>query len=352
MSWRDRNPGDQWSDPDANAFERSQGGFFRRVFGDGENPLTWALPLYTLWGIRVRVHIVLVVFTLGRLIWAMFADASPAVVLGWMGSLWLLVLLHEYGHCFAARRVGGGADEIILWPLGGLAMCDVPSRWRPNLIVALAGPAVNVALLPFFAAAIWLSTRDASLIVFNPLQPQAAMMSPSLAGGWVAGKQLLIAAHQINVYLVLFNMLVAMFPMDAGRVLHALLWRKLGQTSAMGLTARVGLGFAVLLIAGGLIANNVTLAFIGLFGGLICWQELRVLRFETDPLTASLELAEIEEEDSQPSRRALKAQAKREAEAAEIDRILAKISQSGMDSLNARERKTLAKASESRRKTT
>ncbi|MCB1282388.1 MAG: hypothetical protein KDB18_12780 [Salinibacterium sp.] len=324
----------------------------RRVFGDGENPLTWALPLYTLWGIRVRVHVVLILFTLGRVLWAMFNDTGPTIVLGWMVSLWGLVLLHEYGHCFAARKVGGSADEIVLWPLGGLATCQVPENWRDNLIVAVAGPAVNVVLLPIFVAAIWIATGEPGLALFNPLHPELVMMNSSaLSGGWVMGKQLLIAAHQINVYLFAFNMLIAMFPMDAGRVLHALLWRTRDAREAMAIASRGGLVFAVLLIAAGLVTNNVTLAFIGLFGGLVCWQELRVLRFEADPITASATMAMIDAEDDLPSRREIKAQERLEAEEREVDRILEKISTSGMDSLTARERKTLAKASETRRNT-
>ncbi len=347
MSWRDSNSTNSYDDHAGTGAS----GFLRRVFGDGENPMTWALPLYSLWGIRVRVHILLVLFTLGRVIWSLFNDTSTAITLGWMGSLWGLVLLHEYGHCFAARKVGGDADEIILWPLGGLAMCQIPEHWKDHLIVALAGPAVNLALLPVFALAILLATGDASLILFNPLHPELAMMSPSMAGGWVMGKQLLLAAHQINVFLLAFNMLIAMFPMDGGRVVHALLWKNRDRSEAMAIAARIGLAFAVILIAGGLISNNVTLAFIGLFGGLICWQELRVMRFEADPISLSAQMRELDNDADLPSRRELKAQEKQEAKELEVDRILEKISTEGMDALSAKERKTLANASKSRRKT-
>ena len=62
------------------------------------------------------------------------------------GLLFLSILLHEFGHCFAARSVDGDATEMLLWPLGGLAYCDVPHTPRANLITALGGPAVNLAL--------------------------------------------------------------------------------------------------------------------------------------------------------------------------------------------------------------
>lgn len=367
MNWQDADNTRRYGTGDNGGGWRAGGaGFLRRVFGDGENPLTWALPLYSAWGIRVRVHIVLVLFTLGRVLWSLFNDTSVPLMLGWMGSLWILILLHEYGHCFAARRVGGDADEIILWPLGGLAMCQVPERWKANLFVALAGPAVNVVLLPVFAVAILLVTRDASVIFFNPLNPTQTMLSPSLSAGSDAGalaKQLLVAAHQTNFYLLAFNMLIPMFPMDAGRVVHAMIWKKRGPFEATSIASRIGLFIGVTMIVAGLVLENITLAAIGLFGALLCWQELRIQRFEADPVLGGgvpgmssmssmtgLAGSAFDPDDEPPSKRELKKQAQLEAEEQEVDRILEKISAQGMASLTAQEKKTLKKASESKRK--
>jgi Zn-dependent protease len=364
LNWQDANNTRKYGTGDNGGGWRAGGaGFLRRVFGDGENPLTWALPLYTAWDIRVRVHIVLVLFTLGRVLWSFFNDTSVTLMLGWMGSLWILILLHEYGHCFAARRVGGDADEIILWPLGGLAMCQVPDTWKANLLVALAGPAVNVVLLPVFAISILLAVGDPSVIFFNPLNPIEAMQSQSLSAGSNAGalaKQLLVAAHQTNFYLLAFNMLVPMFPMDAGRVLHALIWKKRGQFEATGLASRVGLFLGVAMIVAGLVLENITLAAIGLFGGLLCWQELRIQRFEADPVlgggfssmssTPGMSGIGFDPDDEPPSKRELKKQAQQESVEQEVDLILEKISSQGMASLTAQEKKTLKKASESKRK--
>src|SRR5688572_18384834 len=83
------------------------GGFragLRRVFGDGENPLNWAFPLYTAWGIRVRLSVWFVLFAVFEMISSLPKDriGFSFMAIG-MGSLFLLVLLHEYGHCIACR---------------------------------------------------------------------------------------------------------------------------------------------------------------------------------------------------------------------------------------------------------
>src|SRR5207244_5592755 len=72
-----------------------------------------------------------------------------------MGLLFFSVLLHEFGHCFAARSVNGDAQEVLLWPLGGLANVEVPHTPRANLIVAAGGPAVNLVLALLSTLLLW-----------------------------------------------------------------------------------------------------------------------------------------------------------------------------------------------------
>src|SRR5271169_6140370 len=63
-------------------------------------------------------------------------------------ALFLIVMLHEFGHALACRQVGGRADRIVLWPLGGVAYVDPPPRPGATLWSIAAGPLVNVALIP------------------------------------------------------------------------------------------------------------------------------------------------------------------------------------------------------------
>ena len=106
---------------------------YYRDSGQGSsNPLMWLLtgsvPLFTAFGIRVRMHVSLLVLLVISLLTAEFQGG-----LGWKNALtfdvtlFAIVLLHEYGHCIAGRSVGGEAKDILLWPLGGLAFVDAPN---------------------------------------------------------------------------------------------------------------------------------------------------------------------------------------------------------------------------------
>ena len=63
-------------------------------------------------------------------------------------ALFLIVMLHEFGHALACRQVGGTSNQIVLWPLGGVAYVNPPQRPGATLWSIAAGPLVNVALLP------------------------------------------------------------------------------------------------------------------------------------------------------------------------------------------------------------
>ncbi len=136
--------------------------------------LTWSLPLGRLFGVNVRIHVFFVVLILGLIGRALYV--APATTLETTFVLILLffsVLLHEFGHCFAARAVEGDAHEVLLWPLGGLAPLEVPQTPRAHFVAAAAGPAVN-ALLCVLATVLLASGNvipgaPSLLPSFNPL---------------------------------------------------------------------------------------------------------------------------------------------------------------------------------------
>src|SRR5207253_11015169 len=72
-------------------------------------------------------------------------------------ALFLIVTLHEYGHALACRQVGGTANQIVLWPMGGVAYVDPPPRPGATLWSIVAGPLVNLVLLPLLSLLGWLS---------------------------------------------------------------------------------------------------------------------------------------------------------------------------------------------------
>ena len=83
--------------------------------------------------------------------------------------LFVSVLLHEFGHCFAARATGGDAHEVLLWPLGGLASVELPDRPRSHLLTAAAGPAVNVVLAVAAGLLLLVCGDQAFRPIWNPL---------------------------------------------------------------------------------------------------------------------------------------------------------------------------------------
>jgi Zn-dependent protease/CBS domain-containing protein len=155
-------------------------------------------------------------------------------------------VLHEFGHIAAARRYGIGTPEVTLLPIGGVASLQrLPSDPAQELVVALAGPAVNLVIgLALIVAAGSLHLDDLAQID-NP--------GLSLIG------RLAIA----NLFLAVFN-LVPAFPMDGGRVLHALLAMRVGGPAATEIAARIGQGLAFGLGFLGLFGNPLLL-FIAIF---------------------------------------------------------------------------------------
>jgi Zn-dependent protease len=211
----------------------------------------WSLKLGRFAGIDVYVHATFLLL-LGWIALAAWTDtrSTAAVVSGLVLILllFLCVVLHEYGHALTARHYGIGTRHITLLPIGGVALLESMPRdpWQ-EIVVALAGPAVNVAI----AAGLYLLLAAAG-------RPVAA---PALDFGGGGMLQTLLAA---NVMLVLFNLLPA-FPMDGGRVLRALLALRMDRVRATNAAARVGQVLAVGLGVVGLTRGNPFLVLIAVF---------------------------------------------------------------------------------------
>ncbi|MFI4894092.1 MAG: site-2 protease family protein [Phycisphaerales bacterium JB058] len=316
----------------------SDRGRWARIFGDGENPLKWSLPLYKAWGIAVRIHLIFVIIILARLIGTVREDSIGfPFMLVWMGGLFVLVLLHEYGHCIACRKVGGDADEILMWPLGGLAYCLPPNTWRANLITVVGGPLVNVLFVPIFAGAILALGGGWNLVFFNPLDLNGAIIEAQglSFAGWAAWSM-----HFVNVFMLAFNLLVPMYPLDGSRILHALIWRKAGRRRADEIISRTGLVTALVLGTLAIVGGQMMVLGIALFGGFVSYQEMVRARFLEGP---DEDWSMSFEPEPDPPSRGKKERGGVDPE--EIDRILAKISSQGMQSLTRSEKKKLGKAS-------
>ena len=215
-------------------------------------------------GIELRIH---AAFPL-LLVWAAWsgyslrsnwADAREAVV--FVLLLFVVVILHEFGHALAARRYGIGTRDITMLPIGGLARLErMPEEPKQELVIALAGPAVNVLLaLPLGAIAL--------------LGGASLGTSPELVGQWSLWDRLLAT----NIVLAVFNMIPA-FPMDGGRVLRALMAMRMPYVQATNAAAAIGQGFAILMGLAGLVVNPF-LILIAAFVWIGAAQEAIGVRF-------------------------------------------------------------------------
>ena len=188
---------------------------------------------------------------MGRPAFGMLAD------LVFVAAIFACVVLHELGHALAARRFGVRTRDIILMPIGGVARLKrMPKNPREELIVALAGPAVNIVVASVLLA-ITVPFTGVNVLV----HPESVAMS--LVGKVIA----------VNLAMIVFNMLPA-FPLDGGRVLRAILSHGLGHLKATRIAARVGQTMAVLLgLAGLFVIYNPMLIFIAGFVFLGAAQE-------------------------------------------------------------------------------
>jgi Zn-dependent protease len=172
-------------------------------------------------------------------------------------TLFGIVLLHEFGHALACRQVGGQADRIMLWPLGGVAFVQPPQRPGAVLWSIAAGPLVNVFLLPVTIAAFVLANLA------------------GLGGAYPDFLRYLLSIAIINLGLLLFNLL-PIYPLDGGQILQSLLWFVIGQARSLMVAGIIGLvGAAGVIVLALVRLQDRWLALVAFF---VAWQAWRGFR--------------------------------------------------------------------------
>ncbi|MFO7567779.1 MAG: site-2 protease family protein [Enhygromyxa sp.] len=211
--------------------------------------MKWAWRIARIAGIDVRIHVTFLAL-LAWIAWISYASTGTAA--GALDGVLLIlvvfgiVVLHEFGHALTARRFGIKTRDITLLPIGGVASLErMPDEPRQELLVAVAGPAVNFALALIFTLL--------ALALGLPLVPEAELGTGSL----------LVQLIWINLVIGVFNLIPA-FPMDGGRALRALLAMRVSDIRATRIAAGLGQAMALLLGIVGLFFNPV-LVFIALF---------------------------------------------------------------------------------------
>ena len=175
-------------------------------------------------------------------------------VLEYLG-LFGIVLLHEFGHALACRSVGGRADQIVLWPLGGIAYVDPPPRPGAVLWSIAAGPLVNVALVPVLALVSLLTSGRAAADLHALVRDIA----------------------YINAGLLFFNVL-PVYPLDGGQIVGALLWFVVGRARSMMASAVIGLVGVAGIAWWAFSSQSAWLALIAFFLGSRCLKAFQAAR--------------------------------------------------------------------------
>ena len=218
--------------------------------------MSWSWSIGRMFGIRIKIHFTFLLFVgwiavAQGMLTGNALQASLSVLL--MLLVFGCVLLHELGHALTARRFGVSTRDIILLPIGGLARLErMPEKPSQEILVAIAGPAVNVAIALLLAALM------------------AAFQMPLAELSFTGG--LIEALLYINVVIVLFNMIPA-FPMDGGRVLRAVLATRMPFVQATQIASYIGQGVAVLFGIAGIAMNHPMLLLVALFVFLAASEE-------------------------------------------------------------------------------
>lgn len=212
--------------------------------------MRWSFRVARVAGSDLKVHVTfLLLLAYIAVVYGADGGARAAVAgVGFMLLLFASVLLHELGHAAAARRFGIATPDITLLPIGGVArIARMPREPRQELVIALAGPAVTVAIILALYAVLAVSGAQLRLVGAPEATPRGVAL------------QLL----ETNAVLLVFNLLPA-FPLDGGRVLRALLAMRMDYARATRVAATVGQAFAFVFAAVGLYVSPI-LVLIAVF---------------------------------------------------------------------------------------
>ncbi len=203
--------------------------------------MRWSLKIGQIRGIPLYVHVSFLLIVAWVALGSWLQSANPAAMAAsvlFVLSLFVCVVLHELGHALTAQRFGIRTRDVTLLPIGGVARLEgMPEEPRQELLVALAGPAVNVAIAGLLFAVLAVGTG------FQPFGE--AVGSPA---SFI--QNLMI----VNLVLVIFNLLPA-FPMDGGRVFRSLLAMRFDYLRSTRIAAGVGQTLAVMFGLVGLFYN-------------------------------------------------------------------------------------------------
>ncbi len=327
-----------------------------------DEPLSWSVPVARLGNTVIRAHALLlgtIIVVFVRAAWHAGEDAFPlgprlAAIL--LGAMVLVVTLHELATLVVMRRLGGDLPEIVLQPLGGLDDGVPPPGWRRAAVAAMVGPLAAATVAAIAAVVVAVGT-GASAGASGWRLP--GLHSPAIAGSpWLEATRLL---GSVATVIAFANLLPA--PPFRGRLLlEALLRPHLGPTRARRTTFRIGVATAIVVGVAGIVSLWLPVFLVAGLCGLALLREHRrdaaiLEAFADDGAYSVVDLrtdAALEQDEADASadlerRRREQERERRATEDAELDRVLDKIAERGIDALDRHERRILDRATRRRR---
>jgi Zn-dependent protease len=217
-----------------------------------------SFPLFRIAGIQVYLHWTWVLIAYFEIVNRVNHYQSMTWNVIEYLALFGIVLMHEFGHALACRQVGGQANRIMLWPLGGVAFVQPPPRPGALLWSIAAGPLVNVVLVPITGMAFVLAH------------------AAGLADQYPDFVHFLLSIAVINFVLLLINLL-PIYPLDGGQILQALLWFLIGQARSLMVAGVLGLAGAAGVITLALVRfQDQWLALVAFFVAWQAWRGFRI----------------------------------------------------------------------------
>lgn len=326
------------------------------------DPMSWSIPLFRAFGVQVKLHLLFIVIALGFFLRQVAWEKGnivwwPDVLMVTVVLIFGVILLHEFGHTFAARWVGGEPTEILMWPLGGLAFAEVPHNWKAHTIFAAGGPLTNVVICIACTAGLAVAgfypnlnplanpyvselrstdgktyTSDYGMSVYKkdstekvpPEQVPAKWMTLQNETKWQELHELVVkdpnfdravapsAAVWLNRIfwlswiLLLLNMLPA-YPLDGGQIMQGLIWGRSGDyRQGTAVAAYAGYVVGVLFFIASITANEALLMGLGLFVLYSSWSKLNGPEAEDSPFgydfSAGYTSLEKDEDEPPPRR--------------------------------------------------
>ncbi|MEZ5040855.1 MAG: site-2 protease family protein [Saprospiraceae bacterium] len=241
-----------------------------------------SLKIATIWGIPIRLHWTFVL-VLGWLLYLgipsrhLFQGGRAFWLFISVFSVFFCILMHELGHAFMAKRYGVRTLQIMLSPIGGQAILErMPKQPMKELMVALAGPLVNIFLGLLATPFLWLvppqQLAHLPHFILNPNGNTFLRLADD--------ERFIIGFVVLNFLVAIFNLLPA-FPLDGGRILRSLLSLRMNKLGATRIATFLGQGFAGVIVVFSLSNYNWLMAVIGLFIFISASMEYRYVKLDS-----------------------------------------------------------------------